>query len=230
MPQRDDFAKDYIQVAERIAAFHDKYPDGSLQSDILTLNESEVLVKAWAYRTPEDTRPGIGHARETIPGSTPYTRGSEVENAETSAWGRAIAALGFEVKRGIATAEDVRNAQSRQPVQNAPQRPAPRPVAPTPAPQRSEPQRASTAPVQGLQPLSVSETMEATKHLDKRAVSAAGKELFGTWSFREMTAEQRAQLVAHLTGGGSAVPAEPSPVPPADDEDWAGLLDQVPAA
>ena len=41
--------------------------------------------------------------------STPYTRNSEIENAETSAWGRAIAACGIEVRRGIASADEVRN-------------------------------------------------------------------------------------------------------------------------
>jgi hypothetical protein len=227
MTQNNNFAADYIPVNERIQAFHAKYPDGSLQSDILTLNDKEVLIRAQAFRHPDDPRPGIGHARETIPGSTPYTRGSEVENAETSAWGRAIAALGFEVKAGIATAEDVRNAQARE---NAPQRP--RPVAPPqqPAPQRSEPPRAATAPVQGLQPMTMREAMEALEGIDKRAISDAGKALFGTWSLKEMTPEQRAQLVAHLRGGEGPVPAAPPPPPSGDDEDWGGLLDQAPAA
>ena len=70
-----------------------------------------MTIKAYAYRMPEDQRPGIGHSSLEIPGSTPYTKGSEIENAETSAWGRAIAALGFEVKRGIASREEVANKQ-----------------------------------------------------------------------------------------------------------------------
>ena len=60
-----------------------------------------------AYRTPDDARPGIGTSSLTIPGKTPYTRDSEIENCETSAWGRALAALGFEVKRSVATADEV---------------------------------------------------------------------------------------------------------------------------
>src|SRR5688572_7559194 len=98
---------DYIEVHERISAFKEKHPDGSLQSEVIELTGERVTVKAWAYRAPDDERPGIGHSFLNIPGGTPFTRGSEIENAETSAWGRAIAALGFEVKRGIATAEDV---------------------------------------------------------------------------------------------------------------------------
>jgi hypothetical protein len=70
-----------------------------------------VTVKAYAFRAADDERPGIGHSSLNIPGSTSFTKGSEIENAETSAWGRAIAALGFEVKRGLASAEEVRNKQ-----------------------------------------------------------------------------------------------------------------------
>jgi len=105
---------DYVPVNERIEAFYAKHPEGSIQSEIVELTESRVTIKAYAYRFPEDERPGIGHSSLEIPGSTSFTRGSEIENAETSAWGRAIAALGFEVKRGIATKEDARNKQPEQ--------------------------------------------------------------------------------------------------------------------
>jgi hypothetical protein len=106
--------KDYIDVAERIGAFKAAHPEGSLQSEIVHLSDNRVIVKAYAFRNAEDQRPGVGHAAEQIPGATPYTRGSEVMVAETSAWGRAIAALGFEVKRGIATRQEVETARGRQ--------------------------------------------------------------------------------------------------------------------
>jgi len=49
-------------------------------------------------------------AYEQWPGRTPYTRDSELQNAETSAWGRAIVAvLAADTKRGIASQEEVRN-------------------------------------------------------------------------------------------------------------------------
>lgn len=99
---------DYVTVAERVASFYAKHPDGSLQSELLELSESRVVVRAYAYRNAEDPRPGVAHSALNIPGSTPYTRGSEIENAETSAVGRAIAMLGFEVKRGIASQDEVR--------------------------------------------------------------------------------------------------------------------------
>lgn len=107
------FAKDYIDVAERIREFKKLFPTGSLQRvdiQFVTVAGKEwVLYTAAAYRTPDDERPGIGTAWEPIPGLTPYTKNSEVMVAETSAWGRAIvAALAGDTKR-IASAEEVRN-------------------------------------------------------------------------------------------------------------------------
>jgi hypothetical protein len=108
-----DFKMDpsYLEVADRIKAFAAKYPEGSLQSDMTPLYKGDVitgwLCRAYAYRTAADERPGIGHAVEPVPGKTPYTRDSEAMNAETSAWGRAIVALGFPTKK-IASANEVR--------------------------------------------------------------------------------------------------------------------------
>jgi len=101
--------KGYIEVKERIAAFIEKYPEGSLQAEIHLLNDDVVVMKEYAYRTADDARPGVGWSSLQIPGSTPYTLGSEIENCETSAWGRAIAALGFKVDNSIASQDEVAN-------------------------------------------------------------------------------------------------------------------------
>ena len=103
---------DYVTVAERIAEFYVKYPDGSLQSDLIELTDSRVVIRASAYRTANDERPAVAHSALGIPGTTPYTRGSEIENAETSAVGRAIALLGFGVKKSIASADELRGKQT----------------------------------------------------------------------------------------------------------------------
>lgn len=109
------FADGYVEVKDRIAAFIAEYPQGSLQSEITHLSDTLVVVKAWAYRTPDDARPGMGHSSLAIPGKTNFTRDAEIENAETSAWGRAIAALGFEVKKSIATTNEIQNKQQPAP-------------------------------------------------------------------------------------------------------------------
>lgn len=118
-----NFAEDYVDVATRLVEFREKHPEGSLQpADPAAPYKVErigdatyIVVVAAAYRTPEDPRPGIGMAYEIYPGRTPYTRGSELQNAETSAWGRAImAALAADSRKGIASAEEVRNRRAER--------------------------------------------------------------------------------------------------------------------
>lgn len=114
---------DYNTVPERMAEAFAKYPEGRFQSEIVELPAAFagqfVAVKARYYRTPDDPTPGEGLAWELVPGKTPYTKDSELMNAETSAWGRAlIAAFAADAKKGVASREEV---ESRRP------EPAPRP-------------------------------------------------------------------------------------------------------
>lgn len=105
----------YREVSERIQDFRKQYPDGSLQSEIVPSPfDGFIIVKAYAYRHPEDPRPGVGLAWEQVPGATPYTRNSELQNAETSAWGRAIIAVGASDAQKVASANEVRNRRAEQ--------------------------------------------------------------------------------------------------------------------
>ena len=110
--------QNYIDVAERIDNFNTKYPEGSLQTLSWDVKEvggrTFIVYRAAAYRTPDDARPGHGIAWEPFPGGTPYTKDSELMNAETAAWGRAIVACGLTSNRKIATKQDV---QARQPAE-----------------------------------------------------------------------------------------------------------------
>jgi hypothetical protein len=106
----------YEEVPDRIARFIEKYPEGRLTGEhklIEVAGGTFVEYVAYAYRHATDETPGRGVTWEPYPGTTPYTKNSEVENAETSAWGRALAAIGFTGKK-IATAEEVANAQARR--------------------------------------------------------------------------------------------------------------------
>ncbi len=114
---------DYVDVATRISIFREKYPEGSLQpwnpEKPYTIEEIGgklfIIVVAAAYRTADDQRPGIGMAQEQFPGTTNFTRNSEVMNAESSAWGRAIVAvLAADTKKGVASADEVRNRREEQ--------------------------------------------------------------------------------------------------------------------
>ena len=121
MSKQGGFADDYIPVNERISVFIAKYPEGSLRplwpdEPYRVLGEGEtkwIVYGACAYRTPDDPAPGVGLAWEPVPGRTPYTRGSELMVAETSAWGRALAAIGIATNKSIASAEEVRSARER---------------------------------------------------------------------------------------------------------------------
>lgn len=106
---------DYVDVAERIRQFYERFPDGRLVCGsppqiVEIAGKPFVWYHAQAFRTPDDPRPGDGWAAEPVPGPTQFTRDSELMNAETAAWGRAIVACGFETKK-IASAQEVRNRQ-----------------------------------------------------------------------------------------------------------------------
>lgn len=112
----------YNTVPERIAEFAEKYPTGCLQKlDLQFVNVAGVdwiVFTAAALRSPDDPAPGHGTAWERVPGLTPYTKNSELQNAETSAWGRAIVAvLAADTRKGIATRQEVepRNAERNAP-------------------------------------------------------------------------------------------------------------------
>lgn len=104
---------DYVDVRERMAEFFAQYPDGSFQSECqFTQVDGRwvAIVKASAFRHEDDKRPGTGLAYEFIPGKTPYTKESELQNAETAAWGRAVIAVGAgDSKKPIASRDEVRN-------------------------------------------------------------------------------------------------------------------------
>ena len=111
MPSKFELG-DYVDVKTRVAEFYAQHPDGRLVTAEAYMTEDadgkvRVWAKALAYRTPDDPLPGVGHSYLEVPGSTPYTRGSEIENAETSAWGRAIGALGIGIAKSIATTDEI---------------------------------------------------------------------------------------------------------------------------
>jgi len=110
----------YVDVPTRIKLFMTRHPEGSLQMDAPVFVEVEgkqwVIGRAYAYRTPDDQRPGIGTAWEIVPGTTNFTRGSELQNLETSAWGRAIGALGIGIDASIATLDEIQHAKERSKV------------------------------------------------------------------------------------------------------------------
>lgn len=109
--------QNYTTVQERVLEFYQRYPDGSIQFEFMGVMDGDPT-KMWgvasAYRTADDPRPGVGTASEFIEGKSPYTRGSELQNLETSAWGRALASLGIGTSKGLSSKEEIIGSRERQ--------------------------------------------------------------------------------------------------------------------
>ena len=109
---------DYVDVAERIRLVKEQYPEAVFRPAdptqpfkiIEVAGALFVAYTAALYRDPFDSCPAIACAWEEIPGRTPYTKGSELMNAETSAWGRCAIALGIPSKK-IASAQEIKARQ-----------------------------------------------------------------------------------------------------------------------
>lgn len=105
--------KTYVTVAERVNMFREGHPlsEGwGIHSEVLKA-ENPVLVKAW-ITDPGGGVVAVGHAEE-IRNSTTINRSSALENAETSALGRALAAAGFSGSE-YASADELTNAIAKQ--------------------------------------------------------------------------------------------------------------------
>lgn len=115
---------DYVQVNERIDIFWKKFPNGRIHTELLKWQDKVILMKAEVYKNVEDEKPfAIGHAYE-VEGSTFINKGSAIENAETSAVGRALGIAGFEITKSVASREEVAQAKYNQ--QQDKQKPQPK--------------------------------------------------------------------------------------------------------
>jgi hypothetical protein len=91
--------EDYETVEDRLKRFWSKYPDGAIQTDMLNTDadreRKQWIVQAWVYRHRDDVRAiGTGLAFE-VDGGMGANQTAALENAETSAIGRALANCGF---------------------------------------------------------------------------------------------------------------------------------------
>ena len=104
--------KDYVMVNERIKELKRLYPDYSIVTEIEHLEDKMCVIKA-TILDAEGNPKATGHAYERE-GSTPINRTSFIENAETSAVGRAIGFLNIGIDTSICSAEELAIAISQQ--------------------------------------------------------------------------------------------------------------------
>lgn len=103
--------KAYSLVNDRVLAFRELYPDGVIESNILSMKDGVVVIKAIIKDGDRVIATGLAYEKE---GSTFINKTSYIENCETSAVGRALGFLGIGVDDSICSAEELVNAVTNQ--------------------------------------------------------------------------------------------------------------------
>ena len=102
--------KEYHTVAERVHTFRETAPDLTIETEIVRWEGDDVVVKASISDNGKLLATGLAHE---VRGSTNINKTSHVENCETSAIGRCLAAFGL-AGTEYATADEVANAIAQQ--------------------------------------------------------------------------------------------------------------------
>lgn len=103
--------KEYAMVNQRIKAFRMVYPEGTIETEMLSNENGVAVFKATVKNI--DIVLGTGHAYEKE-GSSFINKTSYIENAESSAIGRALGMCGFGIDTSVASYEEVANAMANQ--------------------------------------------------------------------------------------------------------------------
>jgi len=104
--------KQYVQVADRILYFNDTYKDGCIITDLVRYENKHIIIMAKIYPEGLDGRYFSGYAQE-VEGEGYINKTSALENAETSAVGRALAMMGIGVIDSIASIDEINKANNR---------------------------------------------------------------------------------------------------------------------
>jgi hypothetical protein len=113
--------KEYAEVNQRIRAFRMLYPEGSITTEIISLENGICVMKASVINEKGEVL-GTGHAFEKESASF-INKTSYIENCETSAVGRALGMCGIGIDMSIASYEEVANAMAQQEAPQKTQKP-----------------------------------------------------------------------------------------------------------
>lgn len=198
--------QDYVTVAERIEKFYERYPEGRLITHIVEHDAERgfILMRAEVYRNADDRMPAAtGHAYE-LKTEGYVQRTSYIEVCETSAIGRALAMAGFEVRRGIASREEMEKAARRSEAPRERERatPAPQPK-PAPAPQSkaaaaAEPAAPTGALASDEQKQQILDLLEELRPGNRNAQRRMLVEMTGKESRDDLSHKEAADLIAKL--------------------------------
>ncbi|HJU66172.1 MAG TPA: hypothetical protein VJ596_10870 [Gemmatimonadaceae bacterium] len=102
---------EYAPVADRIALFYERFPEGRIITELVSRSAGEITFRALVYRTSEPARPAATGWASEREGDGEINAVACLENAETSAIGRALANLGFTAARQRPSREEMAKAQ-----------------------------------------------------------------------------------------------------------------------
>lgn len=102
--------KSYVLVADRVLYFNETYEKGSIETELVSAPESKYIIVR-ATVSPDGERKFTGYSQATI-GDGYINKTSALENAETSAVGRALAFMGIGVIESIASADEINKAKN----------------------------------------------------------------------------------------------------------------------
>lgn len=108
--------KEYAEVNQRIKAFRMLYPEGAIQTDIVSHEDGVIVMRAVVGTYQEDgTFHILGEGTAFESQHTGQINGtSYIENCETSAVGRALGMCGIGIDMSVASYEEVSNAMYQQ--------------------------------------------------------------------------------------------------------------------
>lgn len=123
-------AKDYVEVNQRIKAFRMVYPQGAIETEIVSgidniIGNSMVIIKATVSNTYTivDSKNGTVEQQKLILGtgyameekdSSLINKTSFIENCETSAIGRALGMCGFGIDTAVASYEEMKQVENTE--------------------------------------------------------------------------------------------------------------------
>lgn len=111
LPTIDIKGKSYVLVKDRILAFNELYPNGSITTELVSPVESKIVVVK-ATVTPDVKNPArcFSDYSQAVIGQGMVNTTAAMENASTSACGRALAYMGIGVIESIASADEMNKA------------------------------------------------------------------------------------------------------------------------
>lgn len=105
--------KSYVLVSDRILYFNETYKEGCITTDLVKYEDKQIIIKATVYPEWLQGRTFTGYS-QSIEWQGYINKTSALENAETSAVGRALAMMGIWVIDSIASVDEINKAKGAE--------------------------------------------------------------------------------------------------------------------